>query len=137
MILSETKKSLSPFKTISIEETLENHLNVESEKSAPLCDLDIEEWLDSFTEEDDNNNQDSECSNVKKNRLKSNLVESIDVCNSLEDLVKTFDQNVKKCLSNYKDIDIGQLAPVQVRSQDQLMNESQYDPFFFSLNKFI
>lgn len=113
------------FRTISIEETLENHLNVETEQSAPLCNLDIEEWLDSFSEEETNECHETECSNITKNRLQTNLIESIDICNSLEDLVKTFDQNVKKCLSNYKDIDIGQLAPVQVRSQDQVINDSQ------------
>lgn len=51
--------------------------------------------------------------------------ETIDLCNSLEDLVKTFDKNVKECLKNYKNIDIGQLAPVQVRTEEDLINDSQ------------
>lgn len=51
--------------------------------------------------------------------------EDVDLCNSLEDLVKTFDKNVKECLKNYKNIDIGQLAPVQVRTEDDLINDSQ------------
>ena len=55
----------------------------------------------------------------------TNLTDSISLCSSLEDLVKTFDKNVKECLVNYKDIDIGQLAPVQVRSQEDIMNDSQ------------
>lgn len=110
------------------------NISLDNELRAPICNLDIEEWLDSFTS-DQNNHEASfksktldydEISNEPKtHEIKSNLVESIDVCSSLEDLVKTFDQNVKKCLSDYKDIDIGQLAPVQVRSQEQLMNESQ------------
>jgi hypothetical protein len=49
----------------------------------------------------------------------------VEISVSLEDLVKTFDQNVKECLINYNNIDVGQLAPVQVRKQEDLMNESQ------------
>ena len=36
-------------------------------------------------------------------------------------------------LINYKDIDIGQLAPVQVRSQEEILNDSQYDIIKFKL----
>jgi hypothetical protein len=63
--------------------------------------------------------------------------DSIDLCNSLEDLVKTFDKNVKECLKNYKNIDIGQLAPVQVRTEDDLINDSQYDLLLFSYHCFL
>ena len=110
-------------------------INLEKEVNAPICNLDMEEWLDSIANETidaDRNSIDEIDTSLKSkptNRLKtvekSNLIDSIDVCSSLEDLVKTFDQNVKKCLSNYTDIDIGQLAPVQVRTQEELMNESQ------------
>ena len=110
-------------------------INLEKEVNAPICNLDMEEWLDSIANEtidaDRNsiNEIDTSLKSKPTNRLKtvekSNLIDSIDVCSSLEDLVKTFDQNVKKCLSNYTDIDIGQLAPVQVRTQEELMNESQ------------
>ena len=107
----------------------ESQLSFDSELSAPICSLDLEEWLELFSENSEENGEGSNkkvlLKNTLQNQLKSNLVDSIDMCNSLEDLVKTFDQNVKKCLSNYKDIDIGQLAPVQVRSQEQLMHESQ------------
>ena len=60
--------------------------------------------------------------------------DSIDLCNSLEDLVKTFDKNVKECLKNYKNIDIGQLAPVQVRTEDDLINDSQYDRLLYFIS---
>lgn len=63
--------------------------------------------------------------------------DSIDLCNSLEDLVKTFDKNVKECLKNYKNIDIGQLAPVQVRTEDDLINDSQYDLLLISYHAFL
>uniref|UniRef100_A0A0N5AEH3 FEZ-like protein n=1 Tax=Syphacia muris TaxID=451379 RepID=A0A0N5AEH3_9BILA len=43
---------------------------------------------------------------------------------SLEDLVGTFDQKISHC---FKDLgeDVEELAPVQVRSQDEIMSESQ------------
>ena len=111
-------------------------INLEREVNAPICNLDMEEWLDSITNETmeadghsigetDTSLKSNQASTRLKTIEKSNLIDSIDVCSSLEDLVKTFDQNVKKCLSNYTDIDIGQLAPVQVRTQEELMNESQ------------
>ena len=117
------------------------------ELNAPIANLDIEDWLDLITSDDklDNNNNKSKIevladttnenksnksinnskSNANNCKLSSNLVESIDLCNSLEDLVKTFDQNVKECFVNYKNIDIGQLAPVQVRAQEDIINDSQ------------
>ena len=120
--------------------------------NAPIANLDIEDWLDLITNDEklDNNNNTNksksdsalepkvltDTTNENKSnkpinnkssssKLNSNLVESIDLCNSLEDLVKTFDQNVKECCVNYKNIDIGQLAPVQVRSQEDIINDSQ------------
>lgn len=113
---------------ISSEKMLDNRTSLDTELDAPICNLDVEEWLESLT---DTNNDCAPCyeagdaENSNCEIKESNLTKSIDICNSLEDLVKTFDHNVKKCLSNYKDIDVGQLAPVQVRSQEQLMNESQ------------
>lgn len=43
---------------------------------------------------------------------------------SLEDLVNTFDEKITKCFYNYEE-NVEQLAPVQVRSQDEIMNECQ------------
>ena len=95
----------------------ENHEDIH----APIADLD--DFLDiiSSTTTDKITNL-----NNQNHTNSSNLTNSIDLCNSLEDLVKTFDQNVKECFSNYKNIDIGQLAPVQVRSQEDIINDSQY-----------
>lgn len=44
---------------------------------------------------------------------------------SLEDLVNTFDDQITKC---FRDLDqtTEQLAPVQIRNQDDIINESQY-----------
>uniref|UniRef100_A0A1A9UT02 Uncharacterized protein n=1 Tax=Glossina austeni TaxID=7395 RepID=A0A1A9UT02_GLOAU len=41
---------------------------------------------------------------------------------SLEDLVNTFDEKITKCFGNYEE-NVETLAPVQVRSQEEIMNE--------------
>ncbi|XP_037929319.1 fasciculation and elongation protein zeta-2-like [Teleopsis dalmanni] len=43
---------------------------------------------------------------------------------SLEDLVNTFDEKITKCFGNYEE-NVEDLAPVQVRSQEEIMNECQ------------
>lgn len=44
---------------------------------------------------------------------------------SLEDLVNTFDEKITKCFCNY-DESVEKLAPVQVRTQEEIMNECQW-----------
>ena len=109
---------------------------LDNEISAPIASLDLEDWLDLITgtnadQENFSNKTEKHLvstattADEKSSRRSTNLMDSIDLCSSLEDLVKTFDKNVKECLTNYKDIDIGQLAPVQVRLQEDLINDSQ------------
>lgn len=43
---------------------------------------------------------------------------------SLEDLVNTFDEKITKCFGNYEQ-SLEEIAPVQVRSQDEIMSECQ------------
>lgn len=43
---------------------------------------------------------------------------------SLEDLVNTFDEKITSCFQDYR-TNIESLAPVQVRSQEEIMNECQ------------
>lgn len=43
---------------------------------------------------------------------------------SLEDLVNTFDEKITKCFGNYEE-SVEKLAPVQVRSQEEIMSECQ------------
>lgn len=43
---------------------------------------------------------------------------------SLEDLVNTFDEKITKCFGNYEQ-SVEELAPVQVRSQEEIMNDCQ------------
>ena len=96
-------------------------ISLDDELNVPIANLDLEEWFDSI------NSNDEEPIRSNETNKQSNLTDSISLCSSLEDLVKSFDKNVKECLINYKDIDIGQLAPVQVRSQEEILNDSQYD----------
>lgn len=43
---------------------------------------------------------------------------------SLEDLVNTFDDKITKCFGNYEE-SVEKLAPVQIRTQEEIMNECQ------------
>lgn len=43
---------------------------------------------------------------------------------SLEDLVNTFDEKITKCFGNYEE-SVEKLAPVQIRTQEEIMNECQ------------
>ena len=95
---------------------------------APLAKLDlIDDWrelLDDIDDDDDNDDQKETNfnSNLKNSNNKQN---DKNLCKSLEDLVNTFDVNIKKCFDNYKDVDISKLAPVQVRNPEDIMNDSQ------------
>lgn len=55
---------------------------------------------------------------------------------SLEDLVNTFDEKITKCFRNY-DENVEKLAPVQVRTQEEIMNECQYVCIIFSCRIYI
>lgn len=46
------------------------------------------------------------------------------ISGSLEDLVNTFDEKITKCFGNYEE-SVEELAPVQVRSQEEIMNDCQ------------
>ncbi|ETN79022.1 hypothetical protein NECAME_00398 [Necator americanus] len=47
-----------------------------------------------------------------------------DLSSSLEDLVGNFDERISSCLKN-PDVNTEDIAPVQVRTQDEVMAESQ------------
>ena len=120
MMINETssiKKSCSRME-YSIDET-------EEDIRAPIANQELDEFLDNYIYDSNTNVNTSENSYYNDNIDSSSLKQSISLCNSLEDLVKTFDKNVKDCLRNYKNIDIGQLAPVQVRAQEEIINDSQ------------
>lgn len=88
-----------------------------------------EDWSDfsdfQSSEDIENSNQNS---NEKRNNenndntLSNNFNETLSV--SLEDLVNTFDDKITKCFCNYEE-KVEKFAPVQVRTQDEIMNECQ------------
>ena len=46
------------------------------------------------------------------------------ISGSLEDLVNTFDDKIIKCFGNYEE-SIENIAPVQIRTQEEIMNDCQ------------
>lgn len=60
--------------------------------------------------------------NVDTNSVSDNFTETFS--GSLEDLVNTFDEKITKCFGNYEE-NVEKLAPVQIRSQEEIMNECQ------------
>lgn len=83
---------------------------------------------------DNNNTIDNlkaNAANITNNNVKVLTKDNIDNFNeassfsgSLEDLVNTFDEKITKCFGNYEQ-SLEELAPVQVRSQEEIMNECQ------------
>nr|XP_040218352.2 fasciculation and elongation protein zeta-2 [Anopheles coluzzii] len=62
--------------------------------------------------------------NIKVGPIKDNVDFAEAFTGSLEDLVNTFDEKITKCFGNYEQ-SVEELAPVQVRSQEEIMNECQ------------
>lgn len=60
----------------------------------------------------------------KINTIKENVDFAETFTGSLEDLVHNFDEKITKCFGNYEQ-SVEDLAPVQVRSQDEIMSECQ------------
>ncbi|XP_050069976.1 fasciculation and elongation protein zeta-2 [Anopheles maculipalpis] len=61
---------------------------------------------------------------IKVGPIKDNIDFAEAFTGSLEDLVNTFDEKITKCFGNYEQ-SVEELAPVQVRSQEEIMNECQ------------
>lgn len=83
------------------------------------------------TTKDTNKNADKVAADLKSDSLNCNNLMKDNVDNfadafsgSLEDLVNTFDEKITKCFGNYEQ-SVEELAPVQVRSQEEIMNECQ------------
>jgi len=99
--------------------------HLDNEINAPIANLDLEDWLDFITSTTNNNEQTNKETHLIDTTNNEKTTKSRSSSTTRDDLVKTFDKNVKECLTNYKDIDIGQLAPVQVRLQEDIVNDSQ------------
>lgn len=62
------------------------------------------------------------CNSIQNPPPMENFMETFG--GSLEDLVNTFDEKITKCFGNYEQ-NVEDLAPVQVRSQEEIMSECQ------------
>lgn len=98
---------------------------------APLAKFDTDEWLDfeDYQSSDDFNNinrenrrQQGSVQGSTDNLLADNFSET--VSDSLEDLVSSFDEKITKCFKNYAE-KTDKIAPVQLRTQEEIMNECQ------------
>ncbi|KFM60072.1 Fasciculation and elongation protein zeta-2, partial [Stegodyphus mimosarum] len=86
-----------------------------------------EDWSDfsdfqSSEDIENSNKNDLRNKETNENGLANNFNETFST--SLEDLVNTFDDKITKCFCNYEE-KVEKFAPVQVRTQDEIMNECQ------------
>lgn len=103
--------------------------NIKNNMKDRACDLDV-----MIMKSDSNILNDNDCINNLKNDniVKPRLDNAGGVSDnfnetfsgSLEDLVNTFDDKITKCFGNYEE-SVEKLAPVQVRTQEEIMNECQ------------
>jgi len=96
---------------------------------APLAKFENEEWndYDDFQRAIDIENSNKDCDKMKngdsnENGETENFVET--VSGSLEDLVNSFDEKITNCFRNLEE-NVDKLAPVQIRSQEEIMNDCQ------------
>lgn len=98
---------------------------------APLASFENEEWSE-YNEFQTANVDNVKCTGVNAN--KSGVKEQSDndeganfgetVSASLEDLVNSFDERITKCFNNLEE-QVETFAPVQIRSQEEIMNDCQ------------
>ena len=112
--------------------------------AVPLAQFDNEEW-DEFSDfqssAESNRNKKTAASTPNDNDYMDNMSDTTDnlddtFSTSLEDLVNTFDEKITKCFHNYED-KVDKYAPVQVRSQEEIMNDCQWVLFTNWWNGFV
>ena len=97
---------------------------------APLAAFENEEWSDYNEFQGAEKGKVVHDNNVKRTNNGSDRNES-DVggnfgetaSGSLEDLVNSFDERISKCFNNNEEVEA--MAPVQIRTQDEIMNDCQ------------
>jgi len=103
----------------------DGNLSAELRYEAPLATFDGDEWTEFLLDlppppvPPDNNFRST--SDVTS-RDTDTFVETFS--GSLEDLVNTFDAKITECFRNYNE-HADEIAPVQIRTQDQLLADSQ------------
>lgn len=93
---------------------------------APLAAFDGDEWNDfhdfETTQDLINSNTKNEVNTKSNSGDVDNFSETFS--GSLEDLVNTFDEKIKHCFKDYED-KVEKFAPVQVRTQEEIMSDCQ------------
>lgn len=106
------------------------NLNLKENDNLYLLEEAIKGNCNNANNKDNNKNDDKLMADLKSDTLNcNNLMKDNDnfaeaFTGSLEDLVNTFDEKITKCFGNYEQ-SVEELAPVQVRSQEEIMNECQ------------
>ncbi|XP_055304093.1 fasciculation and elongation protein zeta-2 [Sitodiplosis mosellana] len=107
------------------------NLNLKENDNLYLLEEAIKGSCNNTNNKDNNNKIDEKpaATDLKSDALNRNLKDTMDnfaeaFTGSLEDLVNTFDEKITKCFGNYEQ-SVEELAPVQVRSQEEIMNECQ------------
>ncbi|XP_013385999.1 fasciculation and elongation protein zeta-2 isoform X2 [Lingula anatina] len=94
---------------------------------APLAKFESDEWneFNDFQTASDLENSNKTTGSVD-NRIERESVDNFNetLSGSLEDLVNSFDEKITKCFKNY-DEKVEKFAPVQIRSQEEIMNDCQ------------
>ena len=97
---------------------------------APLAKFDGDEWnefhdFQTTTDLDNSNLVNRMATEKSENTELDNFGETFS--GSLEDLVNTFDEKITKCFSicNYEDSNVEKIAPVQIRTQEEVINECE------------
>lgn len=100
-----------------------NNINL-TKKTKDLSDVlnENEEIINNSTLDTITQNKKNILSNGEVPSVADNFTETFS--GSLEDLVNTFDDKITKCFGNYEE-SVEKLAPVQVRTQEEIMNECQ------------
>ena len=97
---------------------------------APLAKFDGEEWNDynefQTASDIENSNRPLAGPMAFKKRDGTSAVDNFSetFSDSLEDLVNTFDEKITKCFCNF-DEKVEKFAPVQVRTQEEIMKDCQ------------
>ncbi|XP_055606722.1 fasciculation and elongation protein zeta-2 isoform X2 [Uranotaenia lowii] len=122
--LAAAKKSILTTKVNSNE--IEEKLTIKEECSEnPLQEINDNSLKTAANANNGNITLNSVEVNNKINIMKDNVDNFAEAfTGSLEDLVNTFDEKITKCFGNYEQ-SVEELAPVQVRSQDEIMSECQ------------
>lgn len=136
--LSSSKRSSIDF---DANYSLSSQINsLHSSKSLNLSNktntTNVDKIFDDNEDQDDDDDDELLLTNImqsEKCSIIDNDDSSVNISGSLEDLVNSFDEKVKNCLKNYNE-NVNNLAPVQFRSQEEVIQHRPFVYLFKSIN---